>query len=328
MNVLLLHLDGSQPNRALMRIAAHHAALGDLVTLRRTDTVSRVPARFGDDFQRVYASAIFDRSQPLVDAVQKQWPGAVIGGSGADPDMKLECIGIPTEGALDYSGYPAYRHSIGFTQRGCRLNCSFCLVPRREGKVRAVSTVAEIWRGDPWPKNLLLLDNDFGGHPGWRDVVRDIHAGGFRVSFNQGMNARLFNEEQAEALASLPYYDGDFKTRRFYTAWDSKGSETILFRGLEWLCKYGVKPDHLMVYMLIGFWPGETHEDRDYRRRKLREFGARPYPMPYRRTPELLGFQRWVVPAYDKRVSWDEWRKAKYEPRNLNRNREAMTLLR
>jgi hypothetical protein len=64
-------------------------------------------------------------------------------------------------------------------------------------------------------------------------------------------------------------------------------------------------------------WPSETHEDREYRRRRLRDFGARPYPMPYTRTPELIGFQRWVVGAYDKRVPWRDWIAAKYEPRGL-----------
>jgi hypothetical protein len=39
--------------------------------------------------------------------------------------------------------------------------------------------------------------------------------------------------------------------------------------------------------------------------------------MPYVRTPELLGFQRWVIGAYDKRVPWSEWAGARYEPRNI-----------
>jgi hypothetical protein len=107
------------------------------------------------------------------------------------------------------------------------------------------------------------------------------------------------------------------RTRRIYTAWDSKEDEEKLFQGLNRLVKYGVKPDHIMVYMLIGYWPNETHEDRDHRRRRLREFGARPYPMPYTRTPELVGFQRWVVGAYDKRIDWGSWVAAKYQPANL-----------
>jgi hypothetical protein len=73
-----------------------------------------------------------------------------------------------------------------------------------------------------------------------------------------------------------------------------------------------------MVYMIVGFWPGETISDCLYRHLKLREFGVRPYPMPKTRTRELVGFQRWVVGAYDKRVSWDAWVAAKYQPANLS----------
>jgi hypothetical protein len=151
----------------------------------------------------------------------------------------------------------------------------------------------------------------------WRDRIREIREGGFKVSFNQGINARCLTEEAAEAIASVDYRDDSMQTKRIYTAWDSKADEERLFQGLNRLVKYGVKPDHIMVYMLIGYWPGETAEDREYRRRRLREFGARPYPMPFVRTPELLGFQRWVVAAYDKRVSWADWSGNRYRPEGI-----------
>ena len=56
-----------------------------------------------------------------------------------------------------------------------------------------------------------------------------------------------------------------------------------------------------MVYMLIGYWPGESWRDRVYRQQRLRDFGRRPYPTPFVRTPEPVGFQRWAIGAYDKR---------------------------
>jgi hypothetical protein len=115
----------------------------------------------------------------------------------------------------------------------------------------------------------------------------------------------------------VQYYDDSFRARRIYTAWDNRKDEDRLFAGLRALVRHGVAPDHVMVYMLIGYWPGETPDDWLYRQATLRDFGARPYPMPYVRTPETVGFQRWVVGAYDKRVSWAEWVKARYQPRNL-----------
>jgi hypothetical protein len=77
------------------------------------------------------------------------------------------------------------------------------------------------------------------------------------VCFNQGINARLLNDETATALASVRYYNDDFRFRRIYTAWDSRKDESRLFDGLNALVHHGVKPGEILVYMLIGHWPGK-----------------------------------------------------------------------
>lgn len=314
MRVLLLQLDGKLPNIALMRIAAHYA--GDDVVFRFAGNAAAVQPHIGDDFDRVYASAIFRHTQPLATVVRAVWPGAIVGGTGVDVRLKLEDVGIVTT-EQDYSIYPRFADSIGFTQRGCRLRCRFCVVPEKEGDVSEENTVYGIWRGAGHPRNLILLDNDFFGQPRWRHRIEEIQAGGFKVSFNQGINARMLTDETAAAVASVRYYDDQFRTRRIYTAWDNRKDEARLFAGLEAMVRYGVRPDHIMVYMLVGYWPGETAEDREYRRARLRAFGCRPYPMPYVRTPELVGFQRWVIGAYDKRISWTDWERAGYRPERL-----------
>lgn len=313
MNVLICQIDGSIPNLALMRIAAHHRAQGDAIEIRHGAAFERDLFLQPD---KVYASAIFLKSRPTVHRLLEEYPDAIVGGTGWDIERTVESIGI-TETSLDYSLYPRFRQSIGFTQRGCRLRCSFCVVPKKEGAMRQEATIAEIWRGDPHPRELLLLDNDFFGQPRWRERIREIQDGGFKVSFNQGINARFLTDEAAEAIASVDYRADDMKVKRIYTAWDNRKDEERLFDGLNRLVKYGVKPDHIMVYMLCGYWPDETHADRDHRRRTLREFGARPYPMPYVRTKELVGFQRWVIGAYDKRFSWEQWERAGYRPERL-----------
>ncbi len=314
--ILLYQLDGKLPNLALMRLAAHYRSMGERVELRRAGNAQALERELWDKPDKVYASLIFERTRPLADRLLSIYPGAVVGGTGWDLTTTLEQHGIGDE--CDYSIYPGFKPSIGFTQRGCRLRCPFCVVPRKEGKMSAEKTVWEIWRGEGNPRDLILLDNDFFGQPAWRDRIDEIREGGFRVSFNQGINARFLTKETAEAIASVDYRDARMKTRRIYTAWDSRKDERRLFLGLQHLVDAGVKPDHIMVYILIGYWPGETHEDRDYRRVKLREFGARPYPMPYERTPELVAFQRWVIGAYDKRIAWsDWWGKAMGEPRRL-----------
>jgi hypothetical protein len=312
--VLLCQIDGTLPNLALMRIAAHHRALGNDVEVRH-----------GADFYRglwdappdlVYGSCIFLKSRPTAERLLVQYPDAIIGGTGWDLTKTVEDVGIETVD-LDYSVYPKFRQSIGFTQRGCRLRCAFCVVPRKEGAIKGEATVSDIWRGSEWPRELILLDNDFFGQPNWRDRVDEIRAGGFKVNFNQGINARFLTDEAAEAIASIDYRDYRMQSKRIYTAWDNLKDEKRLFDGLDRLCKYGVKPDHIMVYLLVGYWPGETADERIYRVQKLLEYGCRPYPMPYVRTRELVGLQRWAVGAYAKRIPWTDWVGAKYEPRNL-----------
>lgn len=336
MAVLLWHLDGKLPNLALMRIAAHHRELGHQIELRRVSDGSSLDAaawreiepRFGDAaWDRVYASAIFERTRPLADRLAALYPGAEIGGTGTySLGRTLASVDIPEDGPLDYAAYPDFTASLGFTMRGCRFNCDFCVVPRKEGRARPHGTVAEVWRGDPWPRHLHLLDNDFFGNPQWPDRIAEIRDGDFRVSFTQGINVRVLSDKAAAAIASVNYRADDMRERRIYTAWDSLGDERVLFRGLDRLVAHGVKPDHIMVYMLIGYVSDETHEQRDHRRRRLREFGCRPYPMPFVRTPELLAFQRWVIGAYDKGIPWERWKAARYNPRKLGDRRVSLPL--
>lgn len=319
MRVLLLQLDGKLPNIALMRLAAHHRGRGDDVELRHAPTTRSVERGFWDDFDRVYASAIFERTRPVARRLREVCPGAIVGGTGIDLATTLEGLGVATK-AQDYTDYPKWKQSIGFTQRGCRLKCSFCCVPRKEGAVTEENTVWDLWRGDPWPRELILLDNDFFGQPNWAKRIEEMRAGRFKVAFSQGINARALTDETAAAVASVDYRDDQMKVKRLYTAWDNRKDEDRLFRGLDLLVKHGVRPAHLMVFILCGYWPGETQEDREHRRRRLREFGACPYPMPFVRTRELVGFQRWCQGGYDKRIPWHDWKANRYRPEGIGRS--------
>ena len=93
------------------------------------------------------------------------------------------------------------------------------------------------------------------------------------MSFNQGINARFLTDEAAEAIASVDYRADNMTTRTIYTAWDNLKHDAFHWILIGWFgC--GVKPDHIMVYVLIGYWPGETTRDRIYRVEKRLDFGA------------------------------------------------------
>jgi hypothetical protein len=316
MKVRLTHVDGKLPNLALMKLAHWHRAQGDEITLARTPS----PSMFEPEYDRVYGSSIFGWSKPVIQRLKDAYPDAIIGGTGIDDWTTTieEQIGEREYEHYDYSIYPEYQFSMGFTQRGCRLNCGFCVVPKKEGRPRSVNTVWDIWRPGK-EKKIVLLDNDFFGQSEWRQRVEEIKEGGFKISINQGINVRLINEEGATALASLPYYDENFTTRRLYTAWDNVGQEDIFFKGVNLLKDAGIPPAHLMVYMLVGYDPTETMDRIMYRYQKMVDFGCKPYPMVYNNAnPQLKRFQRWVIRHYHEFIPWEEYGKAQeYESGTL-----------
>jgi hypothetical protein len=305
--VRLTHVDGKLPNLALMKLAHWHRTRGDEVFFSRSLTREMFEPEYG----RVYGSAIFKFSRDRISTLVGQFPDAILGGTGSDAPVDAtveQLIGVGEYEHYDYSLYPDFEASIGFTARGCRLNCGFCGVRKKEGKPRSVNTVPQVWRGEPFPRHLHLLDNDFFGEPRWRARVAEILDGGFKVCFSQGINIRLVTEEAAEYLALIPYYDDQFRKRRLYTAWDNLKDEEIFFRGVDTLERHGVPPTHLMVYMLIGFDPTETMERILYRFHRMASRGIRPYPMVYNNAnPTLKRFQRWAIRASKMGVPWEEY---------------------
>jgi hypothetical protein len=311
MIVRITQLDGKLPNLALMKLSAWHRAQGDDVFWERG-----VTRQLGEpDYDLVYGSAIFSTTEKAAALFRQQFPGAIVGGSGGDAKLRVEDI-VPSQFTeLDYSGYPDFVASIGYAMRGCRFKCGFCVVPKQEGKNRFNATIAQIWRGPDFPKQLHLLDNDFFGNPEWRATVAAINDGGFKVCINQGINVRLLDAEQAAAMASMRVMDDQFKTRRIYTAWDNIGDEGVFFRGVDLLEAEGVNPDNLMVYMLVGYDPRETWERIWHRYTRMMERRVRPYPMVHDRFrhekpdlwKKLKRFQGWIIRGTHKTCSFDEF---------------------
>jgi hypothetical protein len=315
MKIRVTQLDGRLPNLALMRLAAWHRAEGDEVHFERS------PLRILGEppYDRVYASAIFTKTAPAVEQLRLQFDPArtIIGGTGVDPEIgpKLDVdLFVPSQfTTVDYAIAPRFTASLGFTQRGCRFKCKFCVVPGKEGRPVPAQTIAQIWRGDGHPRKIHLLDNDFFGSPLWEDRIAEIRAGGFRVCINQGVNVRVISDRAAAALASIEYRDDSFRRRRLYTAWDSLGDERVFFRGVDRLEQHGVPPTHLMAYMLIGFAKDETEEALLYRLERMKTRGILPYAMTYQ-PPQgqiplkrLLDFERWVNTGLYRVRRWDEY---------------------
>ena len=307
MNVRLTQIDGALPNLALMKIAHWHRARGDAVTVTRHIN----PELSEPSYDSVYGSAIFKFSAERLARFRAQWPDAVVGGTGTVFTHTVEqVIGVEDYEHYDYSGYEDFDASIGFTQRGCRLKCKFCVVPTKEGKNRSLNTIGAIWRGESWPKRLHLLDNDFFGQPRaeWVARVKEIREGGFKVCLSQGINVRLIDDESAAALATIKYCNTKFNARKLYTAWDNIGDEKVFFRGVDTLERAGIPPKHLMAYMLIGYDPAETWPRIWHRFNAMVARGIEPYPMVFdKKRTDLVCFARWVITRLYQMVPWDQY---------------------
>lgn len=317
MRVRLTQIDGSLPNLALMKLSHWHKSEGDEVVFTRQAARDMLEG----DYDRVYGSAIFKFSADKLKRFLEAWPDAIVGGTGTTSTQTVEAVlSCSIYEKYDYSLYPEYEPSIGFTQRGCRLSCKFCVVPGKEGKAVSVNTIADIWRGDRHPKKLHLLDNDFFGQAeqDWRARIDEIRAGGFKVCLNQGINVRHITPDAATALASLEYRDSAFKERRVYTAWDNLKDENVFFNGIGMLEDAGVPAKHVMAYMLVGYDKNETWERIWHRFHRMTARGIQPFPMVFdcrSRDPALYRslkqFQRWVVTGLYRAVPFSEYDPAK-----------------
>ena len=292
MRIALYDVDSTIPNLALMKLARYHKERGD-------EVVCYSPL-WALTYDRVYASKIFDFSDgKLLDPERME-----IGGTGWDLKSAL----LPEIERLqpDYSLY-GYPHNIGFTMRGCRFRCEFCVVPEKEGRPRTNNTIGEIWQQRD-SDFVVLLDNDFFGNPEWQERIAEIRKHDLQVNFSQGLNIRIITEEQAAALASVRFTNLHATYKQVHFAWDRYRDGRLIRRGFERCVAAGIKPWQIAFYVLIGF--DTTHEQNLERVKTLASWGCDPFAMPYDRSdPYQKAFARWVNhKAIFKTVSFADYR--------------------
>jgi|TARA_Y100000310_G_scaffold169213_1_gene169247 hypothetical protein len=287
-------MDGKIPNLALMRLANHYHNRGDQVEWWLGPLFN---------YDKVFASKIFEFTpDDLPDYVKR-------GGTGFAWDSKLDDDVDPGHSG-GWFMYPKYSNHIGFSERGCRLNCSFCVVPQKEGKPKFESSIGDLLTNPRGEDRLVLLDDDFLGHPNVIDVLNELIGRKLEVNFIQGLNIRLITEEQANLLAQVRFRSNSFKNKSVSFAWDRAKDARIVKKGFERCLEAGLKPYQMQFYILVGY--DSTPEEDLERVETLRALGADPYVMAYDRTVKYQRrFQRWVNHrAIFNSVSWKEYARA------------------
>ena len=259
MKVSLVDVDGTGfPNLALMKLSAWHKANGDSV-----DWYS--PMFSHPD--RIYASKIFTFSPDYEDYYICD-PLPIRGGTGYDATVKLadEIDGMKP----DYSIYPAVDYAIGFLSRGCIRKCPWCVVPRKEGEIRQYASLEDVSCGR---RNVVLMDNNFLANEMEfvREQVEISIRMNLRLDFNQGLDARLVNEENARLLCRV-------HLRYIRFACDTQGMISSVKNAMRLLREAGYKRE-----FFIYFLAEDAAETLDRIKQVMdADRKVTPYVMPFR----------------------------------------------
>ncbi len=228
------------PNIALAKIARFHRGYGDNVEWY---------SPFTDHYDYVYMSKVFNFS-PDYPYVIRNADKVIKGGTGYDVNSKLpitiDCC------QPDYSIYPNIPKdsAYGFLTRGCPNKCKWCVVPKKEGRIHPYMDVDQI--AIEGRHKLVLMDNNFLAAGDYaRKQLNKIIYRGYRVDFNQALDARLVDDSFAEQLAQVKWLDKN----RIRFGCDTPQQIKDCERAMSRIDSYGFNGEYFLYTMLNDdFW--------------------------------------------------------------------------
>jgi len=279
MKILLVDLDSKIPNLALMKISAYHKSIGDEISF--------------NSGQKAYLSCIFEKSKCRIDSFYSLGIPMQIGGVALDP--KLVLPDRIEKMKPDYSLYPNYDYSLGYTYRACPRRCSFCVVPQMP-QDQTHHSIYEFW--DRNHKKIRLLNNNTFADPLWKETFSEIIENDL-ILIEEGFDIRLLDDEKAFWLSKVKFL------KQIHFAFDNLVDEPVAKSGIALLKRHGIRPKRLMFYVLCGY--NTDFEEDVYRIKLLKSLGVDPFVMLYHKRSVLLNeFARWVNRFYF-RLSFQEF---------------------
>lgn len=261
MNIGIVDVDGhNYPNLALMKISAWHKSQGD--------NVEWANPLFGQ-YDKVYMSKVFNFTPDCMDIYSCP---VVRGGTGYDISNEL-----PAEIDAMQPDYSIYdwidkKTAYGFLTRGCPNKCPWCIVPIKEGAIRPYMDVDDI--AVDGRTRLILMDNNILACEYGISQLRKIAERGYRVDFNQALDARLVTNEVAEILSRIKWID--------YIRFGCDTPQQIkeCQRAINLIRSHGYAGRFFLYCILHGDF-SECYERIDYWHRQ-RDWRIHPYAQPYR----------------------------------------------
>lgn len=285
------------PNLALSKIAAYHRCIGD--------TVEWYDPIFCDGYDKVYMSKVFSFSSDYEYHVRAK--EIVKGGTGFDihSQLPVEIDNMQPDFSI-YENVPTDT-SYGFLTRGCPNKCFWCVVPRKEGAIRPYWDVDKVANGR---KKLVLMDNNILAAGDYAIAQLDkIIVRGYRIDFNQALDARLVTDEFALRLAKIKWIHS-----RIRFGCDTTAQIKECKRAMDLIHSYGFHGE-FFLYTMIGGKNGfrECYERINYWRDLLmlyrkthKGYAVYPYAQPYRdptkRTSEIPLWQKDMAQWCNKRM--------------------------
>ena len=289
MEVLLINIDSKRmPNLALKKIEKYHLDRGD-------DVIWDMPI-YTHLMDRIYVSCIFKIN--VDKCFEWEYYGkAFIGGSGYMVHIKLpeEIENIKP------------RINLGFTTRGCIRKCEFCIVPKKEGKIRIVGDLLDLWDGKS--KDIILLDNNILALPDhFKLICKQARENRIQLDFNQGLDCRLLDQDIIDELKTIRHQELHF-------AFDDLSYFDEVDKAITLLQKNGINRCNWL--MLTGF--DTTFEEDLFRANYLRSRNQVAYVMRYNNSKrkDLIPLSRWVNNmAWFISITWEEFLERNYKKEN------------
>ena len=299
------------PNIALGKIARWHRQAGD--------TVEWYNPLNSEGYHTVYMSKIFNFS-PDYDYVINNADHIVKGGTGYSFTTQLpEYIDMLQP---DYSIYPNVPkdYAYGFLTRGCPNKCKWCVVPKKEGKIRPYMDVDQI--AIEGRTKLVLMDNNILAAGDYaKEQLQKIIDRGYRVDFNQALDSRLVTDEYAQLLAKVKWLDKN----RIRFGCDTWAQVKECERAIDMIISYGFHGEFFLYTMLndnfhecydrIRFWWDRLQDARERHAGNCVYAYAQPYRDPYNPKRPIPQWQKDMANWCNKKAHFVAHSFEEFQPR-------------